>query len=50
VTTHPDLADVQLFLAAWGYNTPETQAIARRDGRIHLLDLDRFRQSPDTWL
>jgi hypothetical protein len=50
VTTHPDLEDVRLFFAAWGYNTPETRAIARRDGRIHVLDLDRFRQSPDTWL
>ena len=28
VTTHPDLADVGLFLAAWGYNTEETRARA----------------------
>ena len=26
VTIHPDLADVGLFLAVWGYNTPEMQA------------------------
>jgi phosphoglycolate phosphatase-like HAD superfamily hydrolase len=50
VTTHQDLADVQLFLAAWGYNTPETRAIAGRDARIHVLALDRFRLGPDTWL
>ena len=50
VTTHPDLADVQLFLAAWGYNTPSTRALAGRDARIHVLALDRFRQGPDTWL
>jgi hypothetical protein len=41
---------VQLFLAAWGYNTPETRAIAGRDARIHVLALDRFRLGPDTWL
>ena len=50
VTTHPDLADVELFLAAWGYTTPETRAIAGRDARIHRLALDRFRQGPSAWL
>jgi phosphoglycolate phosphatase-like HAD superfamily hydrolase len=50
VPTHPDLADVELFLAAWGYNTPETRATAERDKRIHLLALDRFRQGPAAWL
>src|SRR5262245_43247107 len=43
VTIHPDLADVGLFLAVWGYNTPETRASVRHDGRIHLLDLEQFR-------
>jgi phosphoglycolate phosphatase-like HAD superfamily hydrolase len=50
VTTHPDLADVELFLAAWGYSTPETRATAERDSRVHVLALDRFRTGPDTWL
>ena len=49
VTTHPDLMDVQLFLAAWGYNTPTTRATASSGGRVHLLELDRFRQGPSNW-
>lgn len=49
VTTHPDLNDVGLFLAAWGYNTPETRASVRGDGRIRLLDLDQFRRGLTTW-
>jgi len=48
VTTHADLADVRLFLAAWGYNTPATRARAR--GRVQLLELDRFRRGPSQWL
>ena len=50
VTTHADLADVGLFLAAWGYNTPQTRASVRSDGRIRLLDLDQFRRGLVTWL
>jgi len=50
VTTHPDLADVQLFLATWGYNTPATRAAASRGGRVHLLELDRFRQGLSSWI
>jgi len=49
VTTHSDLEDVGLFLAAWGYVTPETRAAARRDGRIRLLKLDQFRQGLAAW-
>ena len=50
VATHADLDDVGLFLAAWGYNTPAARAAARDDGRIHLLELDRFRQGLAAWL
>ncbi len=49
VTTHPDLADVQLFLAAWGYNTGRARTAATESGRVHVLELDRFRQGPSTW-
>ena len=49
VTTHADLADVGLFLAAWGYNTPETRASVQGDGRIRLLALDQFRQGLSAW-
>jgi hypothetical protein len=50
VTTHADLADVGLFLAAWGYNTAETRAAVQGGGRIRLLALDRFRQGLAVWL
>jgi hypothetical protein len=50
VTTHADLGDVGLFLATWGYNTPETRATATRGGRVRLLELDQFRRGLSTWL
>jgi hypothetical protein len=50
VTTHSDLDDVKLFLAAWGYNTAAARAKARADGRVRLLELDRFRRVPSSWL
>ncbi len=49
VTTHADLRDVGLFLAAWGYNTAETRAAAGRDGRVRLLELDQFRRGLGDW-
>jgi hypothetical protein len=49
VTTHSDLEDVGLFLAGWGYNRPETRAAMRDDGRVRLLDLDRFRRGLAAW-
>ena len=49
VTTHADLEDVGLFLAAWGYNTPETRAAVRGDGRVRLLELDQFRRGLAAW-
>jgi len=49
VTTHPDLTDVKLFLAAWGYNTATVRTAASEGGRVHVLELDRFRKGPSTW-
>ena len=49
VTTHPDLQDVGLFLAAWGYNTPETRARAQASQRVRLLQLDQFRRGLVAW-
>jgi phosphoglycolate phosphatase-like HAD superfamily hydrolase len=49
VTIHPDLADVGLFLAVWGYNTPETRSSVRPDGRIRLLALEQFRCGLTAW-
>jgi len=50
VTTHPDLGDVELFLATWGYNTPATREAAKKSGRVRLLELDQFRRGLSTWL
>jgi hypothetical protein len=50
VTTHPDLDDVRLFLAAWGYNTEAARAAARADPRIRLLTLEQFRRGSASWL
>lgn len=49
VTTHADLADVGLFLAAWGYNTAATRARVRPGGPITLLELDRFQRGVAAW-
>jgi hypothetical protein len=49
VTTHPDLEDVSLFLAAWGYNTPETRAATAASERVRLLQLDQFREGIEAW-
>ena len=48
VTTHPDLEDVGLFLAAWGYNTPDTRA-STRGTRVRLLELDHFKRGLEAW-
>jgi len=49
VTTHTDLDDVGLFLAAWGYNTPEVRASVQDNGRIRLLSLEQFQGGCTTW-
>lgn len=49
VTTHADLDDVRLFLAAWGYNTADTRASLQDNGRIRLLELDQFRRGFTFW-
>jgi hypothetical protein len=49
VTTHSDLDDVALFLAAWGYTTEAARAAARADPRIRLLTLEQFRQGSAVW-
>ena len=49
VTTHPDLDDVALFLAEWGYNTAAARATATGDSRIRLLTLEQFRAGTAAW-
>lgn len=50
VQQHPDLADVQLFLAEWGYNTQRERELATDDPHIHLLPLSHFSQPLETWI
>ena len=40
---------VDLFLAVWGYNTPEVRASVRDDTRIHWLTLERFTDGLSHW-
>ena len=49
VRRHPDLDDVQLFLATWGYNTPRTRATARAGSGIKLLTLSEFVGAFSLW-
>ena len=49
VTTHADLDDVGLFLATWGYNTPDVRASVQDNGRIRLLTLAQFQGGCATW-
>jgi hypothetical protein len=49
VVMHPDLDDVALFLAAWGYNTEAAREVARADPRIRLLTLEQFRRGVAGW-
>jgi hypothetical protein len=44
-----DLADAQLFLCDWGYNTPADRAHVATGGRITLLSLERFAGPLETW-
>lgn len=50
IQVQPDLANVQLFLADWGYNTAPERAAADRDAQIHLISLEQFSQDFYTWL
>lgn len=50
VQQQADLADVQLFLAAWGYNTQAERDRAADDPHIQVLSLPQFSQPLATWL
>ncbi len=49
VKAQDDLANVQLFLADWGYNLAADREQARQDLRIHLLSLEQVVQKFDSW-
>jgi phosphoglycolate phosphatase-like HAD superfamily hydrolase len=44
-----DLADVNLFLADWGYNLPTERESARHSDRVNLLSLAHLAQGVDGW-
>jgi phosphoglycolate phosphatase-like HAD superfamily hydrolase len=44
-----DLSGARLFLAAWGYNTPEDRARVSRGGRIALLSQEDFAGALEHW-
>ena len=50
VKQQSDLADVQLFLADWGYNLEPDRETARQDSRIHLLSLEQIVQPFEAWI
>jgi hypothetical protein len=49
VRTHPDLQDVQLFLAEWGYVTEAAKAEVRAAAGIRLLRLREFTGPFSDW-
>lgn len=50
VQHQPELANIQLFLADWGYNRAADRAAAEADGRIHRLSLTQIAQPFDGWI
>lgn len=50
VQGQPDLDDVRLFLADWGYNTAGDRAIATPQSDIHLLALAQFCAPFEQWV
>jgi phosphoglycolate phosphatase-like HAD superfamily hydrolase len=49
VQQQPDLNQVKLYLADWGYNTAIVRESVRTDERIKLLSLSQFAQDLDNW-
>ena len=49
VQQQPDLKEVKLYLADWGYNTLAHQEIVRNDPTIQLLTLAKFSQDFSLW-
>ncbi|WOD40877.1 HAD family hydrolase [Nodosilinea sp. E11] len=50
VQRQPDLTDIGLFLADWGYNTAADRALAAPGGSLHSLTLPQFCGSFEGWL
>lgn len=50
VRKQPDLYQVKLFLAQWGYNTEKERQIATKEDYLQLLHLSQFSQDFVAWL
>lgn len=50
IQQHPELAEVALFLADWGYNTSGERLLAEQDPDLHLLSLSQFNQDFLSWI
>lgn len=50
VLQQPDLREVKLFLADWGYNTKPEREIAEEGKDIKLLSLEQFTQDFEQWI
>jgi phosphoglycolate phosphatase-like HAD superfamily hydrolase len=50
VQKQPDLQNIELFLADWGYNTTKDRETANLDANIHLLSLQQFDRDFSDWL
>jgi phosphoglycolate phosphatase-like HAD superfamily hydrolase len=50
IQKQPELAEVALFLADWGYNTAAERLIAEQDSDLHLLSLNQFNQDFSAWI
>ncbi len=44
VEQQPDLQSLHLYLADWGYNTPQERDVAKNHSRIQLISLSEFSQ------
>ena len=50
VKQQPDLQDIKLFLADWGYNTQSEKNFANSDRDLNLISLSQFSQDFTFWL
>ncbi|HLP87643.1 MAG TPA: HAD hydrolase-like protein [Nostocaceae cyanobacterium] len=50
VQEQPNLNQVQLFLADWGYNTQPEREAAKNDAHIQLVSLSQFTQDFSKWI
>ncbi|MEB3227832.1 MAG: hypothetical protein VKJ27_05560 [Synechocystis sp.] len=50
VAQQPELVQAQLFLADWGYNTPEIRASLQGQNRFRLLSPAQFTEDFEQWI